>query len=236
MRTAQVKVSLHIWAVSSEPMLLVHVSGRPRGNFSERTTFSVHAQPLSKVMTLLRGWACTLRDWFYEKSGEPLYHILLNISLSILSAGNLAYPNIIGEESSLVLLQISTMLWIMGLIVSSCTFIHHNLVYLPISFSMYFCLYLTWQMLWMLKIVKVSRLNKKHPHTKRKIILAASTLQEMKSCKPIWNTITGNNCMIQNLQNPGKPEQIDPMGDKTGAGISAELLVHFLLHTQVMSG
>ena len=36
-RTAKVQASLRISAVSPEPMLFIHLSGRPMGNFSQRT-------------------------------------------------------------------------------------------------------------------------------------------------------------------------------------------------------
>ena len=51
-RTAMVQASLHIRIVSPEPVLFVHVSGRPRENCSQRTGHVVS----------LRGWACAVKD------------------------------------------------------------------------------------------------------------------------------------------------------------------------------
>ena len=49
--------------VSPEPMLFSHMSGRSRGNFSQRTRYVV----------LLRGWAWTLKDWFLWKVWKMLF-------------------------------------------------------------------------------------------------------------------------------------------------------------------
>ena len=45
-------------------MLFVHVSGKPRGNFSKKT----------RHVVLLIGQVCTLKDQIYWKSEEPFSH------------------------------------------------------------------------------------------------------------------------------------------------------------------
>ena len=60
MRTAKVQASRRIRAVSPEPILFAHVSGRPSENLSQRTGH----------VALLRHRACALKDWFEEKSEE----------------------------------------------------------------------------------------------------------------------------------------------------------------------
>ena len=59
--TAKVQMSLHICAVSPEPMLLTRISGRTRWNYSQRITH----------VASLRRWTCTLKNWLYRKSEEP---------------------------------------------------------------------------------------------------------------------------------------------------------------------
>ena len=55
---------LCICAVSPEPMLFAHRSGKPRGKFSPRIRHTV----------LLRGQACTLKDCFDRESKELFSH------------------------------------------------------------------------------------------------------------------------------------------------------------------
>ena len=66
MRTAKVQVTLRIHAVSPAPSLFAHLSYRSWITFSQRT----------KVLDLLRCWACTLKFWPYGLSEWPFFPVV----------------------------------------------------------------------------------------------------------------------------------------------------------------
>ena len=66
MQTAMGQVSLCICAVCGglpEPLLFAHVSGRPSGNFNQRT----------RHVALLKVWACALKVQSLTESPESLF-------------------------------------------------------------------------------------------------------------------------------------------------------------------
>ena len=71
MRAAKVQASLHIRAVSPEPLLLAHTSSESRGTFRQK----------ARSLTPLNGWACAVKichDGMLEDTNSlDRAHILL---------------------------------------------------------------------------------------------------------------------------------------------------------------